>query len=629
MNLFKTVILIFFSGILYSNSNIPDSITSHLINLDTDTSKIDYLIDQSWSFARKDPELSLALLSKLDSIISVAGEEYGKDVMYYYQGVIYKNLGKYVESERSFFNYYDYHQELNNNRHLAVVTMAMANLYSDQGLWAKSMNSVTESLQLYESQNDTLGIIRSSGKLGYLLTKLNRNEDALIYHNDAKNLAKSVENNSELSIAHSNIGNTFEELNQLDSALLHYEISQGINNKQKDEWGLVYDKTQLGKLMMKMGKEDQALLYANEGHRIAKKIKATNLIAFSQLLLGNVLINQNQFDKGIKLLDELLENDDFNNSLQDQTEAHESLYLAYKSIGQIDQAFSNLESFHTLSDSILNSSITDQVNNLEIKYQTEKKEQEIVNLQLNEELSKARISNQRIAIFSLLTGLGLLTIMLYRNRQQKLKIESQNDIIAKSLKEKDTLLREIHHRVKNNLQFVSSLLNLQSRHVEDDTALIALQEGQNRVKSMALIHQNLYQEDNLTGIEVKEYFEKLTNSLFTSYNIAPERIKLEMEIENVNLDVDSVIPIGLIVNELVSNSLKHAFPNDANGVISVRLNEENDQLILSVSDNGLGMDTSDKDGFEKSFGYKLINAFKSQLEADLDISSENGTTVEM
>ena len=618
-----------FSGILYSNSSTLDSINSHLINIDTDSSKIDYLIDQSWSFARKNPEHSLVLLSKLDSVIITSGEDYGRDVMYYYYGVIYKNLGRYEESETYFNLYYEFHQKLNNNRHLAVVTMAMANLYSDQGHWAKSMNSVTESLMLYETQNDTLGVIRSNSKLGYLLTKLNRNEDALHYHQKSKELAFKIEEFSELSIAHSNLGNTFEELNKLDSALHHYEISQNINIDQNDDWGLVYDHTQLGKLMMKMDDKEKALEYAEEGHSIAQRINAPSLIAFSQLLLGNVLIELDQFDRGIKLLDEVLENEEINNSIQDQSDAHESLYQAYKSKGEVGEAFAHLESFHSLSDSILNSNITNQVNNLEIKYQTEKKEQEIVNLQLREELNQTRLVNQKVTIGGLLSGLGLMVFLLFRNNKQKIEIESQNKIIAKALKEKDTLLREIHHRVKNNLQFVSSLLNLQSRHIEDSKALTALREGQNRVKSMALIHQNLYQEDNLTGIEVKEYFEKLTSSLFTSYNIAPEKIKLEMQIENVNLDVDSVIPIGLIVNELISNSLKHAFPNDANGVISVKLIEDDHKLILTVSDNGKGMDVSDEDGFKKSFGYRLINAFKSQLEANLDISTDNGTTVKM
>ena len=157
----------------------------------------------------------------------------------------------------------------------------------------------------------------------------------------------------------------------------------------------------------------------------------------------------------------------------------------------------------------------------------------------------------------------------------------------------------------------------------------ALQEGQDRVQSMALIHQNLYQDDNLTGVAVKDYFIKLIQNLFDSYNIRPEHVNLNLEIENLNLDVDTVIPIGLIVNELVSNSLKYAFPNKTSGQISVALKEQDQQLILKVEDNGIGIDDIKKKELGESFGFRLIEVFKNQLKADLNIVSEGGAKVEM
>lgn len=202
-------------------------------------------------------------------------------------------------------------------------------------------------------------------------------------------------------------------------------------------------------------------------------------------------------------------------------------------------------------------------------------------------------------------------------------------MITQSLADKEILLKEIHHRVKNNLQFVLSLLSLQSRQTEDQTAHAALKEGQNRIKSMAVIHQNLYQEDNLTGIEVKDYFERLATGLFNSYNISPDRIRLNTEIQDVHLDVDTFIPLGLIVNELVSNSLKHAFgPNDQ-GIITVSLKELGDQLELCVSDDGFGMPDQDSLDLQKSFGFRLINAFIPKLDASLIINGQEGTEVKL
>ena len=130
---------------------------------------------------------------------------------------------------------------------------------------------------------------------------------------------------------------------------------------------------------------------------------------------------------------------------------------------------------------------------------------------------------------------------------------------------------------------------LQTEHVEDERVLSALQEGQDRVQSMALIHQNLYQDKNLTGVAVKDYFIKLIRNLFDSYNIKPDQVKLGLEIPDLTLELDSVTPIGLVVNELVSNSLKYAFPDKRAGNINVGLQEKGTFLQLTVKDDGIGM----------------------------------------
>jgi len=145
---------------------------------------------------------------------------------------------------------------------------------------------------------------------------------------------------------------------------------------------------------------------------------------------------------------------------------------------------------------------------------------------------------------------------------------------------------------------------------------------------MALIHQNLYQEDNLTGVDLKYYFQKLINGLFNSYNIQGDRIQLELDIAEVNLDVDTVIPLGLIVNELISNSLKYAFPDMRAGTITVCLDRQDKTLLLSVKDDGVGISDHGKEKMTSSFGYKLINAFTQQLDAEMTVDSSEGTSVE-
>ncbi|MCB0602478.1 MAG: sensor histidine kinase, partial [Saprospiraceae bacterium] len=182
-------------------------------------------------------------------------------------------------------------------------------------------------------------------------------------------------------------------------------------------------------------------------------------------------------------------------------------------------------------------------------------------------------------------------------------------------------------RVKNNLQVISSLLALQSEHVDDNIALSALREGQDRVQSMALIHQNLYQDHNLTGVSVRDYFIKLIRNLFDSYNIHKDQVKLELNIDPLNLDVDTVVPIGLIVNELVSNSLKYAFPDHRKGTIRVDLTEADNALLLIIKDDGVGMPAGSEENLGQSFGYRLVKIFTRQLKGKMSISGNQGTQV--
>jgi len=191
------------------------------------------------------------------------------------------------------------------------------------------------------------------------------------------------------------------------------------------------------------------------------------------------------------------------------------------------------------------------------------------------------------------------------------------------------LLKEIHHRVKNNLQVVSSLLNLQSKSVQDEKALEAIKEGRDRVKSMALIHQDLYREDNLTGIDIKEYIEKLTFSLFSSYNIDPQNIILKTDIDPLQLDVDTLIPLGLILNELISNALKYAFSENEKGILQVTLKQQDSRLLLEVKDNGKGLPEGWHYEKISSLGYQLIKSFVQKLKAELKVDGSKGTHVQM
>jgi two-component sensor histidine kinase len=244
-------------------------------------------------------------------------------------------------------------------------------------------------------------------------------------------------------------------------------------------------------------------------------------------------------------------------------------------------------------------------------------------------LQTSRLAKEKQTRWLLIGGIGLLLLSAFSVFSLYQKQKRKNIIIQKQATDLEVLMKEIHHRVKNNLQVVSSLLDLQSHTITDSQASAAVKEGKNRVQSMALIHQNLYSEGNIKGIMVKEYISNLVQSLSDSYNISNDKVKVNINIDDLNLDVDTMIPLGLVLNELVSNSFKYAFKETTGGILNIMLEEKNEKLHLKVSDNGAGFPADMDVKSAKSFGLKMIKAFAQKLKASLDIYNNNGAVVEM
>lgn len=199
------------------------------------------------------------------------------------------------------------------------------------------------------------------------------------------------------------------------------------------------------------------------------------------------------------------------------------------------------------------------------------------------------------------------------------------EYIKKSLEEKEALLREIHHRVNNNLQVISSLLSLQSDNVRDPRDHELFVESQNRVRSMAMIHEKLYQSDKFNSINFRDYLKTLINRLIYEYSQDLGHIDLELDIENVELNIETSVPCGLIINELVSNSLKHAFPQGRNGKIIVKFHKIKDKYVLMVGDNGIGPLEKSVLESSKKLGFNLVKSLIKQLDASLEILESEGT----
>lgn len=266
----------------------------------------------------------------------------------------------------------------------------------------------------------------------------------------------------------------------------------------------------------------------------------------------------------------------------------------------------------------------DNYKSMEIKLNTKRGNYILVNSFLSGVKDKFGLIGVLMVAQDLRQTKKLLYEIREKNKAQK-SAKAHEMRLQKSLDEKELLLKEIHHRVKNNMQIISSLLHLQSGYLKDKEAVDALKESQARIVSMAIIHENLYRSDNLTCINFENYINHLIRNLFHTYNVSMEKIKFNIIATDVFLNIDTAIPCGLMINELVTNSIKHAFTDGTSGKITIHMKQKQNEYHLEISDNGIGLPPDLDIDNSPTLGLLLVNNLVGQLEGNLEVNREHGT----
>ncbi len=412
-----------------------------------------------------------------------------------------------------------------------------------------------------------------------------------------------------------------------DKAMAYYQKADSLND-------LYYSKhykaiINIGLLNAKMDKgiepdKNDLLEFSKTKSSISENTGMFSSLQLTELKLSAKTLSKKEFNNNFNYLYSKFD------SIQKPSLLRSLMLIKYKYSKRnkyYKDALSALEEYNNLSKEMRKANNAFSLEELETKYQGEKKALKIKLLDEQNTIGKNKISYLKTILVISGIALFLLLVLLFILFILNTKIRNQKKIISKALKDKEILMREIHHRVKNNLQLISSLLTLQGRSIDDKMAIQAINEGKTRVRSMALIHQNLYNKENLTEIGIKDYLEKLSEELFLTYNIDGDRIKLELNVEDIDVDVDILVPLGLIINELITNSLKYAFPDHASGLIKINIFVKNNDLIFQIEDNGIGYDPTKIR--ENSFGSTLISALTSQLEGKMYIDAQSGTKIKI
>ena len=476
-------------------------------------------------------------------------------------------------------------------------------IYSNLGLHRQAMEDFIYENKKTVEENDFFGLANYHNSIGNYLLLDKSTATALTNFSKAKgyievflNDMSSVKTESEIikgnllkGIIEGNIGKCYVQMNQFEEAIPYLETS--ISTIEENSIGRTSSEA------------NENVLALAECHLRLDRLK----VAKDYLDIELKLTRANQIIKKNRLFASYYDRiGDFKNQamyLQKNVRIQDSLEIKESSIKRQQIAAIVAE------ENLLDSRRTNNLMKLEMEQNRSEMEA------MDERTNLVFIS----LIFTLMGFAGLVFAYLKSIKNQRL-IAEQKHIIENSLVEKDSLLKEIHHRVKNNLQMVSSLLSLQTKNTRSKAAIEALEEGKSRVKAMALIHQKLYQNDDLSVIEMQGYIESLVNSVQSVFKKGGHSINITIDAEGVELDIDRAIPFGLILNELVSNSFKYAFPEDKkDGRIYIHLRKNGDQGFFEYTDNGIGLPEDTEERTKSSMGIRLMNRLVNQLQSTLNI----------
>ncbi|GAB3277717.1 hypothetical protein GCM10027347_51680 [Larkinella harenae] len=498
--------------------------------------------------------------------------------------------------------------------------------YSNVGDYGQAISWYQKALQQFQQAGRTKQFTKTLTYISFCYSRLKDDSHTLYYLKKGIALAQQEGYTDLLITFYDGMANYKDQHKQYKEAIeYHQKVLE--YRKSKKEWneyyGGLYNLGLLYKNMKAYRRSEQAfretLAFAQENHD-------AYLGGYALVSIPYALIPQGKLQEAEAFCRQALDwvNKTGTEKHSLQTEVYGHLSQIWEKRGDYRQALHYYRQQVTTKDSVLNTTRSRQVAELEARYQTREKEEHIRQLaEINAQQTR-QIWVGSGGVILLLILLGTLYHLYQRIRQSRQKIQQQSEQLT-------LMMRELHHRVKNNLAIVSSLLSLQATRLNDENAIEAIRVGQQRVEAMSFIHQRLYLTDQVTTVNMHDYLLDLTQSLIKAYGYQPSEFDLQLDIQLAELDVDLATPIGLVANELISNSFKHAFQKTPRPQLGIKLlagdQSPHSCLTLEIRDNGPGIESANWHQVDRksSFGKQLIVMLTEQMEGKLELLQQNGT----
>ena len=479
---------------------------------------------------------------------------------------------------------------------------------------------------------------------GHLKWSLGQYEEAIEFHKKAYTLGKNS-NSKNNATSLSNIAANYYELKDYKQARDYYFEAIDVYLdvvKEKSPYYLryvIFDYYGVADCSTKLGDFDLAIEYYQKAVEVGMRMEdleetgnVQKKIGFLQLQLNKPLLGNKSLNEARINLLEAIKVSKVNKNRVKIRNAYHGLYQIDTTFQDYKSAFKNYSNFIIYRDSLNKENELKAIEELESAYEISEKDKEITLLKSEAEVQELKSERRKSYFIGLLIGIGLLSISLftlYRGSKQKQKI---NKVLRAKFEENKLLMKEIHHRVKNNLQIILSLLSAQANSVNSDDKLkMALRESQNKIKSMAIIHQNLYKSNTFAKVKVNQYFEELVGQIKESFAVTGSTIQFETQVEDKEINISLAVPIGLIINELITNSYKYAFKNNVGNKVVIQFETTEKQGIykLKINDNGIGLPDDFDINKLTSFGMQMVKGLVEQLNGTIVISNDEGTSYEI
>lgn len=609
-----------------------DSLFQVLRTAKQDTNKVLLLYELSREFFNSDIDRAekycnraLFLSERLDYKKGIALSYNNLGIINYYKAIYSAALSYHDRS-------LEIMSEIGDKKGMAGSHNNKGAVYTQQGEYALAIEEYLNSIKILEGLNDKVGVGKSYNNIGLVYYLQGNYPQAKDYYNRALDIFKFEKDQSIIADILNNLGIISFEEGAYDEALdYHFKSLEG-RRKTGNQRGIASSYTNIGDVYAEQEAINKALEYQQKALDIQRELGDKKGMLSSLQGLAKVMSLTGETKGALEYMQQVID-------ISSEIGARKELRDAYNAISEIHTRSGNYKDaleykarYAELKDELFSEQTKEIATNLEAKFENESKSKEIEILKRENEIQELQLGRNRILIISFTIGLvlALISVVLYartnRDRKNALELlQRQNENIKKQKEEKEVLLKEIHHRVKNNLQVINSLIRLQCAYTDDKEALELFDECQNRIISMALIHEKMYEAHDLSNINIKEYITELAQNLLRSYRLN-QHIELHIDVGIETLTLDTLIPLGLLLNELISNSLKHAFSEGQQGNIFIKLNRlEDGKFSLEIGDDGIGLPANFSFNAANSLGMELVVTLTSQLDGKIARLEKPGT----